>query len=97
MTRTLDGVLEGFLQDAGAVAPAAVPGKGKTKAKGVRTEGAWIGCKGGSAYAEAEQDRRQAFVQPDVACPEEDSNMEDEEDEEIWWAWEGKIVGFADW
>ena len=21
----------------------------------------------------------------------------DEDDEEIWWAWEGKIVGFADW
>ncbi|TBU48809.1 hypothetical protein BD309DRAFT_883840 [Dichomitus squalens] len=94
LTRALDGVLASFLEDAGAlpVPPAARP---KSKSKGVRTEGAWIGCRGGSAYAAKAQISSSVGYGADA----EDSTLggADEEDEEIWWAWEGKIVGFADW
>ena len=27
----------------------------------------------------------------------EDAGDLDEDDEMIWWSWDGKIVGFADW
>ena len=96
MTRTLDGVLDGFLEDAGAVTPSASFGKSKLKSKSVRTEGAWIGCKGGSAFAEKEAERPLP-IGPDVVDVGEGRVAEDEEDEEIWWVWDGKIVGFADW
>ena len=71
-------------------------GKSKPKSKSVRTEGAWIGCKGGSAFAETEAERPPP-VEHDVMGVGEERTMEDEEDEEIWWVWDGKIVGFADW
>ncbi|KAI0771705.1 hypothetical protein BD413DRAFT_671307 [Trametes elegans] len=88
LSRTLDGVLDGFLADAGAVS--AKPGA-KKSSRGIKTEGAWISCRGGSAFA-SEQARKAA------AGENVDELREgDEEDEEIWWAWDGKIVGFADW
>lgn len=96
MTRTLDGVLDGFLEDAGAVTRSISFGKSKPKSKSVRTEGAWIGCKGGSAFVEREVERPPP-VEPDVVDVGEGRATEDEEDEEIWWVWDGKIVGFADW
>ena len=100
LTRTLDGVLTGFLEDAGAIPTTlAANGKPKPKSKAVRTEGAWIGCRGGSAYAAKLQDHSSSarnVYAAEAATGEEDGDGE-EEDEEIWWAWEGKIVGFADW
>lgn len=81
----------------GAAVPPAEGGKTKTKSKGVRTEGAWIGCKSGSAYAETEKERFSPSVQTESVDAEEEGTTGDEEDEEIWWAWDGKIVGFADW
>ncbi|KAI0717579.1 hypothetical protein C8T65DRAFT_112460 [Cerioporus squamosus] len=51
LTRSLDGVLDAFLEDAGAVPGPGPAGAKKTKSRGVRTEGAWIGCRGGSAFA----------------------------------------------
>ncbi len=83
-------MLDAFLEDAGAVpAPA---GAKKAKSRGVRTEGAWIGCRGGSAFAD--KPTRSVAGGEEAGLGE---NEEDEGDEEIWWAWEGKIVGFADW
>ncbi|RPD55091.1 hypothetical protein L226DRAFT_493122 [Lentinus tigrinus ALCF2SS1-7] len=91
LTRSLDGVLDAFLEDAGAVP---VPtGAKKAKSRGVRTEGAWIGCRGGSAFVSKAAAGR---VEDGEGEGEEDAD-EDEEDEEIWWVWQGKIVGFADW
>ncbi|OJT10582.1 hypothetical protein TRAPUB_12881 [Trametes pubescens] len=91
LSRTLDGVLDAHLLDAGA------RGSGdagaKKKARGVKTEGAWIGCKGGSAFA-AEQARKASEGTQDQ---DQKNETRDEEDEEIWWAWDGKIIGFADW
>ncbi|KAI1792551.1 hypothetical protein LXA43DRAFT_887385 [Ganoderma leucocontextum] len=95
LNRTLDGVLESFLQDAGAGAASAA--HGKAKSKGVRTEGVWIGCKGGSAYAATAKGQTQPAINQEVSDAEEEGQTEDEEDEEIWWVWDGKIIGFADW
>ena len=92
----MDGVLEGFLENAGAVVPCAALGKSKPKSKSVRTEGAWIGCKGGSAFGETEAERPPP-VEHGVMGVGEERTTKDEEDEEIWWVWDGKIVGFADW
>ncbi|EIW62228.1 uncharacterized protein TRAVEDRAFT_45061 [Trametes versicolor FP-101664 SS1] len=89
LSRTLDGVLDAHLLDAGACGTGDVGAKKKTR--GVKTEGAWIGCRGGSAFA-AEQARRAAD-----RAKEQENETRDEEDEEIWWAWDGKIIGFADW
>ncbi|TFK88354.1 hypothetical protein K466DRAFT_575407 [Polyporus arcularius HHB13444] len=90
LTRSLDGVLDAFLEDAGAVSAPA--GAKKAKSRGVRTEGAWIGCRGGSAFADKPT---RSVAEGEETGPGE--SEEDEGDEEIWWAWEGKIVGFADW
>ncbi|CDO76352.1 hypothetical protein BN946_scf185011.g16 [Trametes cinnabarina] len=94
LARTLDGVLDAFLANAGALGPNQGNGNGK-KARGVRTEGAWIGCRGGSAFAAKRANRSAADVHQSSGVGETADG--DEEDEEIWWAWEGKIVGFADW
>ncbi|KAH9887725.1 hypothetical protein C8Q73DRAFT_668726 [Cubamyces lactineus] len=92
LTRSLDAVLDSFLVEAGAVG--SPDGKTAKKSRGVRTEGAWIGCRGGSAFAAASADRARPSDHVDGSAGAEDGT---EEDEEIWWAWEGKIVGFADW
>ncbi|KAI0637547.1 hypothetical protein C8Q77DRAFT_1214626 [Trametes polyzona] len=99
LTRTLDGILSAFLVEAGAREE---PGK-KTQGRagrGIRTEGAWIGCKGGSAFATAEAEAAATRIKGDTAAERQEHEAQqeaDEEDEEIWWAWDGKIVGFADW
>ncbi|KAH9936853.1 uncharacterized protein BXZ73DRAFT_45066 [Epithele typhae] len=93
LARALDGALAAFLEDVHAVPSAAGKSKGKPKAgRGVRTEGAWIGCQGGSAFA-----ARRRAEEGRVREGEREVGDEDEDGEEIWWAWEGKIVGFADW
>ncbi|KAI0751797.1 hypothetical protein C8Q80DRAFT_1159371 [Daedaleopsis nitida] len=97
LTRALDGILDAFLEDAGAVpTPFVAKGKSKSKSRGVRTEGAWIGCRGGSAFAHGRAAARDAEDgRADVGGADEAD--QDEEDEEIWWTWERKLVGFADW
>ena len=95
LTRTLDTALTTFLQEAGAVPPPPAPAKSKPKVssmwKGVRTEGAWITCGSGSAFEKARESVKQEGQDGGA------SGGMDEDDEEIWWAWDGKIVGFADW
>ncbi|KAI0368442.1 hypothetical protein BV20DRAFT_969260 [Pilatotrama ljubarskyi] len=97
LTRTLDDVLEAFLLDAGARGEQGRQ-DGRKKGRGVKTEGAWIGCRAGSAFAAA-QARRAAVEAENGGGEEEDDELRegDSDDEEIWWSWEGKIVGFADW
>ena len=52
---------------------------------GVKTEGVWV-CSKDGPHAE-------------VGLDNQDGTMGEvsEEDEMIWWAWEGKIVGFSEW
>ncbi|KAI0820724.1 hypothetical protein BC628DRAFT_1396068 [Trametes gibbosa] len=86
LARSLDGILDAFLVDAGARRVKEARSK---KTRGVKTEGVWISCKGGSAFATAAAPIERAQEPKVLEC--------EEADEEIWWAWEGKIIGFADW
>jgi hypothetical protein len=63
--------------------------KRKAKKKVVKTEGVWIGCRGGTGKDEDEGGDRDR--------DRKDSSVEEEADEMIWWSWDGKIVGFRDW
>ncbi|KAH9950058.1 hypothetical protein B0H21DRAFT_785725 [Amylocystis lapponica] len=83
MTRALEGVLQSFMEDAGAT-DAPPNEKGHARTRGVRTEGVWVGC-AGAKVDEVEQ------------VDGSESGEEDEEDEMIWWIWNGKIAGFSDW
>ena len=50
---------------------------------GVKTEGVIVGCQAGL---------------DDSMCPPTNPVTEtNEEDESIWWAWDGKLIGFAEW
>ena len=84
LTRTLEGQLKAFLDD--AVVPVAPDGvqteRKKRQRLGVRTEGVWVSCAG-----------REVELPQEIGTGEEVS----EEDEMIWWVWDGKIVGFSEW
>jgi len=76
VSASLEGILDEFLEESGF-------GRQERKRKpkrGTKTEGVWIGCRGGLGEDEDGGD-----------------NDCDEEDEMIWWSWDGKIVGFGDW
>ena len=79
----MDGMLEDFLDDSGLQ-----DGERRTqkKRKGGRVEGVWIRCRGSVSGVDEETGEE-----------ERDAGEEDEEDEMIWWSWDGKIVGFSDW
>jgi hypothetical protein len=53
----------------------------KNKKNKKQVEGVWITGKGGLGSA---------------SPPSEDVSVH-EDDEMIWWSWDGKLVGFADW
>ena len=76
-------MLQAFLNDA-CTGNAAQPGK-KGPSRGVKTEGVWVGCRSSSVVEGVRLDGGG------------DGEEIDEEDEMIWWVWDGKIVGFADW
>lgn len=79
----MDGVLDDFLEDSG-MSP--INERRKKRKKGSKSEGIWVRCKGVSADSEVE------------GYPNEgDEEDTDEDDESIWWTWDGKIVGFSDW
>jgi hypothetical protein len=59
-----------------------LPAKKKAHKLGVRTEGVWVSCAG-----------RALDIHHDLS---EDGDVQ-EEDEMIWWAWDGKIAGFSEW
>ena len=81
-SRALEKNLTTFLN--GAIVNTEQPSKPPTKPSytiGSRTEGVWIGSKG--------QELRVNLTEPIG------SNSND--DEMIWWSWNGKITGFSDW
>ena len=50
---------------------------------GVKTEGVLVGC--------------QISLDDSISHPTNRMTEISEEDELIWWAWDGKLVGFAEW
>ncbi|KAI0078818.1 hypothetical protein K474DRAFT_1770791 [Panus rudis PR-1116 ss-1] len=85
LTRSLESTLEAFLAEAVIDEAEGETSDPKPKKRvnrvGVKTEGVWIGC------------------QREDAIEVVNNNTQDmsEEDEMIWWTWDGKIVGFQDW
>jgi len=84
---TMEGILEDFLEDSGLATERTInegsDGRMKRK-KRAECEGIWVRCKGrGIEGNDREED--------------EAREEENEEDEMIWWTWDGKIVGFTDW
>jgi hypothetical protein len=82
-------MLREFLVDSGLGGAASTRGDGKPPrrrggAGGVKTEGVLVGCQ---------------------TSPDDDGSIShpttvtevSEEDELIWWAWDGKLTGFAEW
>ena len=59
------------------------PPKKKGLRQNVKTEGVWVTCRSGSTE--------------DTNVDRGDRKPEAEEDEMIWWEWDGKITGFSDW
>jgi hypothetical protein len=55
----------------------------KKRKKGARSEGVWIRCQNTASFIEVKD--------------EADNAAMDEEDEMIWWTWDGKLIGFSDW
>ncbi|OBZ66574.1 hypothetical protein A0H81_13374 [Grifola frondosa] len=81
--QNLVGTLDGLLD-----AFLAGGSTGKNAKRGIPTEGVWVGCKVNNVAGIDEAEGRR----PDI-----DEREEIEEDEMIWWTWNGKIVGFSDW
>ena len=81
LTRSLEDTFKQFLKDAVVQDTEEATTEQKRRAPRVKTEGVWIGCKAQTA------DHRR----------DEEDILNNEEDEMIWWVWDGKITGFKDW
>jgi len=91
----LDNMLQDFLVDSGLGDAAAEGGDGsKAQRRGVariKTEGVLVTCQNnpddddGTSHPVA------------AAVPTTTTTEAREEDELIWWAWDGKLIGFAEW
>jgi hypothetical protein len=84
LSTSLDGVLQEFLEESKVLGnDGEIVGDNHKKRKtGVQVEGVWIGRKGEDGID----------VDDTVG-----SDGPSEEDEMIWWGWEGKLTGFSEW
>ncbi|KAJ7174464.1 hypothetical protein C8R46DRAFT_891893 [Mycena filopes] len=89
----LEGVLHQFRVQAGDVPSSqTAPTKPRRTAKGLDVEGAWVTCRrGGIEFPDANE------LGGGAEKENETKKRVEEADEMIWWSWDGKIVGFADW
>ncbi|KAK7691094.1 hypothetical protein QCA50_006197 [Cerrena zonata] len=84
LTRSLENTLDTFLKDS-IIHEGEESSNQKKRAPrvGIKTEGVWVGCKAQTSELPSQK--------------KEDGELSDEEDEMIWWAWDGKIAGFSEW
>lgn len=69
---------------------------------GVKTEGVWIGCDGvprtrhsiGVVHGPAGDT---SMAEDGGSRTDAEADVGHEEDEMIWWAWDGKLLGFSEW
>jgi hypothetical protein len=83
MCVTLDGMLREFFEASGVLEDQSRKDeKPKKKRAGAGVEGVWVGCR-----------------ESGLSCASHvyGEGAEVEDDEMIWWSWDGKIVGFVDW
>lgn len=86
LTRSLENTLETFLKDSVVhESEETLNQKKRVPRVGIKTEGVWVGCK------------TRASEPTSTSQTKEDGESSSEEDEMIWWVWDGKIVGFSDW
>lgn len=78
----MDTALDDFFEDSGMDTVTPSERRKKRK-KGARSEGVWIRCRNAAPISEVKDEADDATL--------------DEEDEMIWWSWDGKLVGFSDW
>ena len=86
MTAGMDAMLDGFLEESGALGKESRPTPVEMKAKKWKKtgmEGVWVTDREGLVSWEGLDGK--------------DSGVSDERDEMIWWSWEEKIVGFSEW
>lgn len=85
----MEAILEAFLCESGEVPreeETSARAGAKKKQKG-RVEGIWIRARGSDARD----------GEPGRNWDEDEDEDVAEEDEWIWWSWDGKLMGFADW
>ena len=94
VSASLDNVLRDFLVGSGIEDP--VPAGGARKAPrrgaaGIKTEGVLVTCR---ASPDDSTSHPPAHLPTSTTVTEA---SEGEEGELIWWAWDGKLTGFAEW
>jgi hypothetical protein len=93
---TLDNTLRDFLVDSGlgdAASARGDSGSGKARRRGVggnKTEGILVTCQNGPDNDDVTSHPVAATALKTIATEAR------EEDELIWWAWDGKLIGFAE-
>ena len=87
----MDTMLRDFLVDSGLVSAESTMGRdGKPRprgAAGVKTDGVLIGC----------QTSPENSISRPTSPVSTTATEASEEDELIWWAWDGKLTGFTEW
>ena len=91
--------MQDFLVDSGLgdAASTGVGGDGKTQTQrrrrvaGIKTEGVLVTCQNGPDKNDDRPSHPASIVVPTTVMEAR------EEDELIWWAWDGKLIGFAEW
>lgn len=78
----MEGVLEEFLNSSSAATPLPKPTPAKKKAKNTKmVEGVWV----------------TTSASDDIVYERKGEVAGQEEDEMIWWSWDGRILGFEGW
>jgi hypothetical protein len=86
----MDSMLRDFLVESGLDGALSTEGDGKPRrrgAAGVKTEGVLIGC----------QTIPENSISHSISPVPTTTTEASEEDELIWWAWDGKLIGFTEW
>ena len=84
-------MLRDFLVDSGLCGAESTERDGKPRrrgATGVKTEGVLVSCQTGS---------EDSISHPATPAVPTTATEASEEDDLIWWAWYGKLTGFAEW
>lgn len=77
----MESALDAFLAESGLSTRDTTLGRPKQRTQKGKVEGVWITCRDG--YGEAGGDGWKV--------------NDDENDEMIWWSWDGKLTGFSEW
>ncbi|KZT12933.1 uncharacterized protein LAESUDRAFT_767125 [Laetiporus sulphureus 93-53] len=86
LTRSLEVMLQTFLEEASCVEGSHEDKRAKAR-KGMKAKGIWISCRGGEVNPD---------IKLNVRENQDEEDEDDDKDEMIWWAWDGKIIGFTD-